>query len=108
LLRPFKRSNGDPTRRGLWQMITEPSESEMDDADEVVGIARSFREWNSMSFAKNFRLWVRAQAEKPSEVGDHMTMITGATRSNTFREVLKYLSDLETRADQALGENDNG
>lgn len=105
MLNPFRKPNGEDERRGLWRILTEPSEREVHEAESVLSECQLFIEWQNQLYHRKFIAWLRTQAEAPVGLGDHLSMVSSAARSNTYREVLEHLRVLDHRASIALGED---
>jgi len=105
LLNPFKKPNGD-AEQTLWQQLTQPTDREYEEAESVVSEARQFKDWQGQLYHRRFIDWLRSNSEAPVGIGDHLSMVSGATRSNTFREVLQHLRELDHRAVLALGDDE--
>ena len=74
-------------------------------AAEVMDRAAAYRKWTEESYHSLFIRWLENEAFKPMPMaGDQTTIISGAARSNTFREVLEHLREETRRASIALGE----
>ena len=57
-----------------------------------------------MPYARSFDKWLEEKAHEAVPVGDAMTMVSAATRANTFREIIGYLKNNDDRAHIALGD----
>ena len=92
--------------RSIWDYITKPSDHELKERDEVLGRAKAFLQWKEQPYYARYIAWLESEANKPIQTSaNHMDMVVGSTRSNTFREVLANLKQLEQRAHLALGDD---
>lgn len=101
---PFRRPRTEDDRRSLWERLTAPSEAELDEANEELQKARQYKEWRGMPFAALFDRWLEEQAHRPVDIGESLTMVAAATRSNTFREIMQYLKTMDEKSSIALGD----
>ncbi len=91
--------------RRIWDYLTKRSERMERDEQEVIGKSRAYLEWIGMPYFPLYMNWLHKQANAPVKASpDHMDMVVGATRANTFREIIQYLENEKSRAHMALGD----
>lgn len=92
--------------RKIWDFITRTSKRASDEAEEVIGQAQEFERWQGLPYYEVHLDWLRKQSNIPIQANSsHMDMVVGATRSNTFREVLNHLEQLSRKTRIALGDD---
>jgi len=104
LVSPFRKLSQDEERQTLFQRLTNFSKREVADADEVLGVARAFLEWDSMPYMERYKAHLQKKANEPMPIGNHLEMVAAAARGAAYREIMNYLRLQEINARNALGE----
>jgi len=101
---PFKKPSNGEDRQTLWQRVTRVTRREVAEAEDVLGKARAFLEWNGMPYMQSYKEWLGRQANEPMPIGDHLNMVAAAAHSAAYRKILNHLQSEESKARTALGE----
>ena len=102
---PFrKKLSEDEERQTLFQRLTRFSRREVADADEVLGVARAFLEWDAMPYMTRYKAYLEKKANEPMPIGNHFEMVAAAARGAAYREIMTYLKLQGVKARNALGE----
>lgn len=103
MFNPFQRPEEKEERnRSLWQRLSQPSEREVREADEVVAVAEQFLEWFERPYTERFLQWLRDEADRPMDLASQSALLAGAARGNAFKEVRQHLLREQRNAEIAL------